>query len=102
MGASRTFDIDHTEGYDDTGPPGQTSVGNAGPLSRHHHRIKTHGPMDVKQPRLGTYVWRTPHRHYRMTNNTGTHQVSQENGDAIYGTSAMEAALATILITHRG
>jgi hypothetical protein len=62
VGASRNFDIDHTEGYDDTGPPGQTRVANAGPLSRHHHRIKTHGPMSVRQPTMGTYVWRSPHR----------------------------------------
>jgi hypothetical protein len=100
VGASRHFDIDHTEGYDDTGPPGQTSVGNAGPMSRHHHRIKTHGPMSVKQPKLGTYVWRTPHRHYTMTDNTGTHDVRQEHGDAIFGPSVMEAALATILISR--
>jgi hypothetical protein len=100
VGATRHFDIDHTEGYHDTGPPGQTSVGNAGPMSRHHHRIKTLGPISVKQPKLGTYVWRTPHRHYKMTNNTGTHDLRPEHGDAIYGPSVMEAALATILISR--
>jgi hypothetical protein len=103
VGATRNFDIDidHTQEYDDTGPPGQTSLDYAGPMHRHHHRIKTHGPMSVKQPRLGTYVWRTPHRHYTMTNNTGTHQVHQEHGDAIYGPSHMEATLTMCLITAR-
>jgi len=102
VGATRNFDIDidHTDEYDDTGPPGQTSVGNAGPMKRHHHRIKTHGPMSVKQPRLGTYVWRTPHRHYRMTNHTGTHEVRPEHGDSIYGPSRMEATLTTLLVTE--
>ena len=102
VGATRNFtiDVDHTEEYDDTGPPGQTSVGNAGPMTRHHHRIKTHGPMSVKQPKTGTYVWRTPHRHYRMTNHTGTHHVTREHGDAIYGPSRMEATLTTHLITR--
>jgi len=100
VGATRHFDIDHTEGYDDAGPPGQTRVGNAGPMSRHHHRIKTHGPITVKQPQLGTYVWRTPHRHYKMTNNTGTHDVRPEHGDAIYGPSPMEAALTLCLISR--
>jgi hypothetical protein len=100
VGASRNFDIDHTEGYDGTGPPGQTRVGNAGPMSRHHHRIKTHGPMAVRQPTMGTYVWRTPHRRYRMTDNAGTHDVRQEHGDAIYGPSTMESQLTVCLITR--
>jgi hypothetical protein len=100
VGATRNFDIDHTDPYHDTGPPDQTRVGNAGPMNRHHHRIKTHGPITVKQPTMGTYIWRTPHRHYRMTNNTGTHEISPKHGDTLYGPSTMEAHLTLTLINY--
>lgn len=95
---SRGLDVDHTIAYDPDGPPGQTSLANAGPMTRHHHRLKTHGRMRVRQPRPGTYVWRTPHRHHRMTNRSGTHRIKPLIGEAIHGPSAMEAALASLLV----
>ncbi len=48
-------DIDHTRPYlprHRGGPPGQTAIGNLGPLSRFGHRVKTHAPgWVVRQPR---------------------------------------------------
>jgi hypothetical protein len=47
-GVSRRMELDHTVPYrppDEGGPPGQTRPGNLGPMTRRHHRIKTHdGP----------------------------------------------------------
>ena len=72
-GGSRRTDLDHTTPYlhpQRGGPPGQTAVGNLGPLVRYHHRLKTHGQWNVRQPEPGTWVWRTPHR----THLPGQHQ----------------------------
>ncbi|MCR1782069.1 hypothetical protein KVF89_05940 [Nocardioides carbamazepini] len=38
----RPPDHDHTRPYDTHGPPGQTGDHNDTPLTRHHHRAKTH------------------------------------------------------------
>lgn len=46
------------------------------------------------------YVWRTRHRQYRLTNNTGTHRIRETLGEAIFGLSKGEAALALIRIDH--
>lgn len=98
---NRRIDIDHPDPYIEGGPPGQTGLHNAGPLTRHHHRIKTHGRMHVRQPGPGTYVWRSSHHQYRMTNPSGTHLVDPMIGDALYGSSAGEAQLAGLLLTAR-
>jgi hypothetical protein len=50
---TRRIDIDHTIPYlnpERGGPPGQTRIGNLGPHTRYHHRIKTHGGWQVRQP----------------------------------------------------
>ncbi len=73
----RTGDIDHTIPFvkpDDGGPPGQTGVGKLGPITRFHHRVKTHGDWQVVQPFTGVFVWRTPHGRYYLVDHTGTHQ----------------------------
>ena len=74
---SRHQDIDHTTPYNagqikGTGPPGQTRIGNLAPLTRLHHRIKTHSGWDVKQPFPGIHLWRSPHDRYYLVDNTGT------------------------------
>jgi hypothetical protein len=65
---SRSVDVDHTIPYlspDRGGPPGQTRIGNLGPQVRRHHRLKTHGGWQVRQPESGTWLWRSPqHRIY--------------------------------------
>jgi hypothetical protein len=99
-GESRRADLDHTIPYDPHGPPGQTRLGNAGPLSRHHHRIKTAGALAVRQPVPGTYVWATPQHRYLVTDATGTRRVDRWIGEAVHGDDplATEWALAHLLV----
>jgi hypothetical protein len=73
---SRSIDVDHTIPYlspDKGGPPGQTSIGNLGPHTRRHHRQKTHGGWQARQPEPGTWLWRSPHGRIYLVNATGTH-----------------------------
>ncbi len=80
---SRKMDLDHTIPYlpmvstsSTGGPPGQTGIGKLGPLTRRHHRIKTHSRWQVKQPFPGIYLWRSPHGRYWLVDHTGTHRLS--------------------------
>ncbi len=77
----RSGDIDHTIPFvkpDEGGPPGQTGLGKLGPITRFHHRVKTHGHWQVVQPFTGVFVWRTPHRPLSTWSTTpapsGTHR----------------------------
>ena len=73
---SRSVDMDHTIPYlspDKGGPPGQTRIGNLGPHTRYHHRVKTFGGWQVWQPEPGTWLWRSPHGWIYLVNATGTH-----------------------------
>ena len=75
---SRTQQIDHTEPYrpmSDGGPPGQSRVGNYGPMTTFHHRIKTHDRWEVQQPFPGIYVWRDPHRATYVVDHSGTRRL---------------------------
>jgi hypothetical protein len=82
---SRTGDIDHTIPYrppdpttadptttDEGGPPGQTAVGNLGPMTRRHHRTKTFTHWQLKQVWPGVFAWRSPHGHHYLVDHTGT------------------------------
>jgi hypothetical protein len=72
---SRRRDLDHTISYlppSRGGPPGQTSVGNLGPLTRSEHRHKTFGRWRIRQPEPGLYLWRSPHGHVFLATNQGT------------------------------
>ncbi len=76
---SRRMDLDHTIPYldpDDGGPPGQTGIGKLGPMTRRHHRIRTHSRWQVKQPFPGIYLWRSPHGRYWLVDHTGTRRLS--------------------------
>jgi hypothetical protein len=72
---SRKQQVDHTEPYGPHGPPGQSGVGNYAPMTTPHHRIKTHGRWDVKQPFPGIYVWRDPHGAFYLVDHTGTRRI---------------------------
>lgn len=68
--SGRGVDLDHTVPYlppDRGGPPGQTNLGNLGPLSRSEHRLKTHSGWRVRQPEPGAFVWRSPSGHHWLT-----------------------------------
>ncbi len=61
---SRHLDADHSDPYRWTSaeggpPPGQTRLGNLGPLSRTVHRAGTHGGFEVKQIGPDWFVWKT-------------------------------------------
>lgn len=69
------LDHDHATPYDPGGPPGQTGDHNDAPLTRKHHRAKTHHGYDVRQLSLGAYRWITPHGLARMVTPSGTRKV---------------------------
>jgi hypothetical protein len=92
----RCGDIDHTVAYtppmtdgaasatphpgddqprDPGGPPAQTRIGNLAPMTRSHHRIKTHGRWQVVQPYPGVLVWRSPHGSMYLVDHTGTRRL---------------------------
>ena len=72
---ARTQQIDHTKPFEHGGPPGQSRVGNYGPMTSFHHRIKTHAGWQVQQPFPGLYVWRDPHGATYLVDHTGTRRV---------------------------
>ena len=77
---SRHVDLDHVVPFEAHGPPGQTGVHNAAPLSRSPHRAKTHLGYRCRRTAKGEYVWRTPHGLYRITDARGTHPLDEESG----------------------
>ncbi|MDX6371271.1 MAG: hypothetical protein QOD98_259, partial [Nocardioidaceae bacterium] len=69
---SRTKQVDHTIPYDEGG---ETGVGNYGPMTLPHHRIKTHSSWQVQQPFPGIYLWRDPHGAFYLVDHTGTRRI---------------------------
>lgn len=75
---NRSMDFDHTEPHVDPadgGPPGQTRADNLAPMTRRHHRIKTHGRWQVRQPFDGVFIWRSPHNRYFVVDHGGTSRI---------------------------
>jgi hypothetical protein len=66
---SRDMQVDHTEPH---GRRGWSGIGNYGPMTTRHHRIKTHGGWQVRQPFPGIYVWRDRHGGFYLVDHTGT------------------------------
>lgn len=69
---SRKQQVDHTIPYDEGGA---SEVGNYGPMTTRHHRIKTHGGWQVQQPFPGIYVWRDPLGGFHLVDHTGTRRI---------------------------
>jgi hypothetical protein len=69
---TRSMQVDHTIAYEAGGVSG---VGNYGPMTTHHHRIKTHGRWQVRQPFPGLYLWRDPHGTFYLVDHTGTRRL---------------------------
>ncbi|WP_183092443.1 hypothetical protein [Nocardioides stalactiti] len=69
------LDHDHATPYVSGGPPGQTGDHNDAPLTRKHHRAKTHQGYQVHQLALGAYRWVTPHGLARLVTASGTRKV---------------------------
>ncbi|GAA1531411.1 hypothetical protein [Nocardioides humi] len=84
-GLTGRLDLDHATPYVPPtrgGPPHQTGDANAAPLTRRHHRIKTHarlpaggGGYQVRQLGLAAYRWITPHGLARMVTPRGTARI---------------------------
>lgn len=92
-----TMDFDHVAPYRPGGPPGQTGTHNSGPLTRTHHRVKTHARgWATRQLGPGDYAWRTPHGHYRLVDHRGTHPVPRELGADLFSDDPLHRALALI------
>jgi hypothetical protein len=67
----RSMQVDHSTPWT-PGPPGQSAIGNYGPLTQFHHNLKTHCGWEVQQPFPGIYLWRDPHGAYYLVDHTGT------------------------------
>ncbi|MGH3371398.1 MAG: HNH endonuclease signature motif containing protein, partial [Nocardioidaceae bacterium] len=76
-------DLDHVVPYADTGPPGQTSTDNLGPLTRLHHRAKTHGGWDYQLLPDGAYHWTSPHGARYRVDHDGTTRIDQNRTTCI-------------------
>lgn len=79
---SRKMDLDHAIPYAECG---ETGVGNLGPLTRSHHRIKTHhsengSGWQVRHPFPGIVIWRDPFGAHYLVDQTGTRRVTGTTG----------------------
>ena len=72
----RRHQIDHTVPYS-AGERGQSRLGNYGPMTGFHHRIKTHGRWQVVQPFPGIYLWRDPFGALYLVDHTGTRRIGR-------------------------
>lgn len=78
---SRSVQIDHTEPFRHgraARGAGQSRLGNYGPMTTTHHRIKTFGGWEVKQPFPGLYLWRDPHGQAYLVDHTGTRPLTKQ------------------------
>jgi hypothetical protein len=95
-------DLDHTIAYlppERGGPPGQTRIGNLGPLHRFGHRVKTHGRgWRHHQPVPGVYLWRTPHGYWTRVDQHGTHVLEPSHALTAVETSPSELERAFALL----
>jgi len=75
---TRAMQVDHTIAWSKqrAAAGGQQSrVGNYGPLVGLHHRLKTHGRWQVKQPFPGVYIWRDPCGTTYVVDHSGTRRL---------------------------
>ena len=112
---ARQADTDHTISYvapDEGGPPGQTAIGNLGPLGRTHHLLKTFAGFTVHQPLPGLYYWRTPTGWWYQVDHTGTRPLGRDEPAAVRpplarpagrgrgGQSPMEEAFRRLIVAE--
>ncbi|WP_203335390.1 DUF222 domain-containing protein [Nocardioides limicola] len=75
-----SMQIDHTVPWREPGSthgdePGSSRIGNYGPMTAFHHRVKTHGRWKVAQPFPAVYLWRDPHGATYLVDHTGTRRL---------------------------
>jgi hypothetical protein len=88
---TRGKQIDHTVPYQPGAPPGQSRIGNYGPMSTTHHRIKTFGGWEVKQPLPGIFLWRDRYGATYLVDNSGTRRIDLAV-DLFFAANALEYA----------
>ncbi len=97
VSTSSHVQLDHEEPWQPPGPeqpPGaahpreQTRVDNLGPLHTFHHRLKTHGGWQVREPFPGIHLWRDPHGHTYLRDATGTRALPRTPGEVPRRTAA--------------
>ncbi|TWG92932.1 hypothetical protein L615_006700000010, partial [Nocardioides sp. J9] len=57
------------------------SSDNLAPLTRTHHRIKTHAGWQARQPFPGITIWRDPHGAHYLVDPTGTRRITPTRGE---------------------
>ncbi|WP_261820037.1 hypothetical protein [Nocardioides sp. OK12] len=72
---SDSMQVDHTDPWAPGDAGGASEVGNYGPMTTAHHRVKTHGHMRVKQPYPGVFVWLDPYGALYLVDHTGTRRI---------------------------
>lgn len=70
---TRRMDLDHAVPYAEGGT---TSIDNLGPLTRTHHRVKTHAGWEVRHPFPGIVIWRDPYGAHYLVDPTGTRRIT--------------------------
>jgi hypothetical protein len=95
---SQKMDMDHTERYvpmDYGGPPGQTRLGNLGPMARPSHRAVTHGGWTKHQPEPGYFLHRSPIGYVYLVTNQGTLALGRTTfSAAVWQAAALKSAAA--------
>ena len=74
---SNRMQVDHTDPWAPGQAGGSSEVGNYGPMTTTHHRIKTFGHLRVKQPFPGIFLWRDHHGGFYLVDHTGTRRIDQ-------------------------
>ena len=69
---SRSMQVDHTIPHAHGGVSG---IGNYGPMTTRHHRVKTHARWQVQQPFPGIYLWRDQYGAFYLVDHTGTRRL---------------------------
>ncbi len=59
-------------------------------MSRFHHMIKTFGPLEVRQPFPGIYIWKNQHNQFFLVDHTGTRRITQPEDREPSQTQAQE------------
>ena len=101
---SPNMDLDHTERYvpmDYGGPPGQTRLGNLGPMARPSHRAVTHGGWHKHQPEPGHFVHRSPAGYIYLVTNQGTLALGRTNFSAAVWQASTPKPAAIPAYAHR-
>ncbi|MFC6286317.1 HNH endonuclease signature motif containing protein, partial [Nocardioides sp. GCM10027114] len=73
---ARACDHDHVIPHGESGGP--TCRCNLAALCRKHHRLKTHGGWSYTHVDDGVFLWRSPHGHAYLRDETGTRDVTPD------------------------